>query len=154
MLDSDVLFFNHPHEIMQWAMNPAMECWFNEDVVERSLMTPDHARTDLGVKLWRKVNTGLGLMVREAIELEFCERALGETSIFKGDIARIEQTLFALCASRYGKGGLLPPTYEVTLNKEASENAISRHYAGPVRDRFYGEGMDRLRDILLARTEA
>ena len=154
VLDSDVLFFNHPPEIMQWAMNPAMECWFNEDVVERCLMTPDHARTDLGVKLWRKVNTGLGLMVRAAIDLEFCERALGETSILKGDIARVEQTLFALCASKYGKGGLLPPTYEVTLNKEASEDAISRHYVGAVRDRFYGEGMDRLRDILLAKVEA
>ena len=38
--------------------------------------------------------------------------------------------------------------------QNASENAISRHYAGPVRDRFYGEGMVRLRDILLAKAEA
>jgi hypothetical protein len=152
-LDSDVLFFSYPREIMEWAMNLAKECWFNEDVEEGSLITPDHARTDLGIKLWRKVNSGLCLVTKEAIDLEFCERALGETSILKGHIWRVEQTLFALCASRYGKGGLLPPTYEVSLGKHSKEGIVARHYVGAVRDRFYGEGLKRLRDILLAKAE-
>lgn len=154
VLDSDVLFFNYPSEIMDWAHGNAQECWFNEDVNEGSLITPDHARTDLGVKLWRKVNSGLGLITKAAIDLEFCERALGETSILKGHIWRIEQTLFALCASRWGKGGLLPPAYEVSLGKHGSPNAVARHYVGAVRDRFYGEGLKRLSPILLSKEES
>jgi hypothetical protein len=93
-------------------------------------------------------------MAKPAIDLDFCERALGETSITKGHVWRIEQTLLALCASRYGKGGLLPKTYEVSLGKHSAENVIARHYVGAVRDRFYGEGLKRLRDILLAKEEA
>ena len=148
-LDSDVLFFNYPREIMEWVSTKKAECWFNEDVAEGSLITPDNARTDLGVKLWRKVNSGLCLINKAAIDFEFCERALGETSILKGHIWRVEQTLFALCASR-GKGGLLPATYEVSLNKNSEPGIVARHYVGAVRDRFYGEGLKRLRGVLLS----
>jgi hypothetical protein len=92
-------------------------------------------------------------MAKAAMDLEFCERSLGETSILKGHIWRVEQTLFALCASRHGKGGLLPKSYEVSLAKEASSDGIARHYVGAVRDRFYAEGLKRLRDILLIKGE-
>jgi hypothetical protein len=54
-----------------------------------------------------------------------------------------------LCAARHGKGGLLPRTYEVSLDKRGAPNAISRHYVRAVRDRFYTEGVQRLRGILL-----
>jgi hypothetical protein len=62
----------------------------------------------------------------------------------------VEQTLFALCASRFGKGGLLPKHYEVSLKRRAHPDAIARHYVGAVRDRFFGEGLKRLREELLA----
>lgn len=150
ILDSDVLFFRHPREIMNWVAGSASECWFNEDVDEGALLTAEQAWTDLGVPLWPRVNSGLGLIAKPAIDLEFCERALGETSILKGHIWRVEQTLFALCASRHGKGGLLPKTYEVSLGREASSDVVARHYVGAVRDRFYGEGLKRLHKILLA----
>ncbi len=150
MLDSDVLFFNHPREIMDWAGGGAKECWFNEDIAEGSLISERDAQEELSVKLWRRVNSGLGLISKEAIDFEFCDRALGETSILKGHLWRVEQTLFALCASRYAKGGLLPKTYEVSLGKHAAEDSVARHYVGAVRDRFYGEGLRRLRPVLLA----
>jgi hypothetical protein len=153
VLDSDVLFFRHPREIMDWVSGGVMECWFNEDVDETALITADHAWADLQVPLWPRVNSGLGLLAKAAVDLDFCERALGETSILKGHIWRVEQTLFALCASRYGKGGLLPKSYEVSLGKSASSEAVARHYVGAVRDRFYGEGLKRLRDVLLVKEE-
>lgn len=153
VLDSDVLFFTHPREIIDWADGHEESCWFNEDVAEGSLISIDHAWDDLGVKLWERVNSGLCLIAKRAIDFEFCERALGETSILKGHIWRVEQTLFALCASRHGKGGLLPKSYEVTLAKNASTDCIARHYVGAVRDRFYGEGLARLHGTLLAREE-
>ncbi|MEO6739647.1 MAG: hypothetical protein ABIP20_05305 [Chthoniobacteraceae bacterium] len=150
MLDSDVLFFNHPREIMDWAESGAKECWFNEDIAEGSLLPERDALEDLGVKLWPRVNSGLALITKEAIDYEFCDRALGETPILKGHLWRVEQTLFALCASRLGKGGLLPKTYEVSLGKHAAEDCVARHYVGAVRNRFFAEGMKRLRPVLLA----
>ncbi len=153
VLDSDVLFYSYPREIMQWIERKADECWFNEDAAESSLLPTDVAWTDLGVALWPRVNSGLCLLVKKAIDLDFCEQALGETSILQGHIWRVEQTLLALCASRHGKGGLLPKTYEVSLAKDASSDAIARHYVGAVRDRFYAEGIERLRRELLAPDE-
>jgi len=153
VLDSDVLFFKYPREITNWVSKKVSECWFNEDVEEGSLISTDNAWSDLGVALWPRVNSGLCLLSKEALDLEFCERALGETSILKGHIWRVEQTLFALCASRHGKGGLLPKTYEVSLAKEASSDCVARHYVGAVRDRFYGEGLKQLRDVLLSEEE-
>jgi hypothetical protein len=153
VLDSDVLFFSFPREIMDWVASGGEECWFNEDVDESALISADHAWADLQVPLWPRVNSGLCLIAKAAMDLEFCERALGETSILKGHIWRVEQTLFALCASRHGKGGLLPKSYEVSLAKEASSDGIARHYVGAVRDRFYAEGLKRLRDILLIKGE-
>lgn len=152
-LDSDVLFFRFPPEIMGWVASGADECWFNEDVAESALISAEQAWSDLGVPLWPRVNSGLGLLAKAALDLEFCERALGETNILQGHIWRVEQTLFALCASRYGKGGLLPKTYEVTLARQATSDAVARHYVGAVRDRFYGEGLKWLRAILLVKGE-
>ncbi|MEO6787880.1 MAG: hypothetical protein ABI318_17285 [Chthoniobacteraceae bacterium] len=150
VLDSDLLFFNHPREIMDWAGSDVRECWFSEDIAEHSLLSEKDALEDLSVKLWPRVNSGLCLIAKEAIDFEFCDRVLGETSIIKGDLGRVEQTLFATCASRHGKGGLLPKTYEVSLNRHAAEDCIARQYVAAVRDRFFGEGLKRLRPVLLA----
>jgi hypothetical protein len=149
VFDSDILFFDKPAEIRAWADGAAKECWFNEDVAEGSLITGAEAREELGVKLWSRVNSGLSLVWKGALDLDFCDRALAQTSILNGHIWRVEQTLFALCASHHGKGGLLPKRYEVSLGRKAAPDAISRHYVGAVRDRFYGEGLKRLHDVLL-----
>ena len=149
LFDSDLLFFNYPREILDWVSSQADECWFNEDVQEGSLITAAEARTELGIKIWPRVNAGLSLLMKAAIDLDMCDRALVQTSILSGHVWRIEQTLHMLCAGRYKKGGLLPRTYEVSLGKFAAENAISRHYVGAVRDRFYGEGLKRLSSVLL-----
>jgi hypothetical protein len=153
ILDSDILFYRYPSEIMQWVTSDSKECWFNEDCAEANLISTKDAWDDLGVKLWPRVNSGLCLLQKNAIDLEFCERALGETSILKGHIWRIEQTLIALCGSRTCRGGLLPKTYEVTLAKNASSDTIARHYVGAVRDRFYAEGLAKLAPVLLTKEE-
>lgn len=150
VVDSSLLFFTHPREIVDWAITNDDSCWFIEDVAENGLLSAEHAWDDLGIKLWARVSTGLGLVAKKAIDFEFCERALGETSILKGDISRVEKTLFALCASRHGKGGLLPKSYEVTLAKNASSDCVARHYIDVVRDQFFGEGLRNLHRTLLA----
>jgi len=149
LFDSDLLFFNYPAEILDWVTRGADECWFNEDVKEGSLLTAAEARSELGIKIWSRVNSGLCLLPKSAINLDLCDQALAQTSILSGHVWRIEQTLLMLCAAKHGKGGLLPHTYEVSLGKRSAEDAISRHYVGAVRDRFYAEGLKRLHAILL-----
>jgi len=153
IFDSDLLFFNHPREILDWAGSTADECWFNEDVQEGSLLTAAEAKAELGVKIWPRVNSGLCLLMKSAIDFDLCDRALAQTSILRGHVWRIEQTLFMLCAARHGKGGLLPRKYEVSLGKDAAPDAVSRHYVGAVRDRFYAEGLERLNTVLFPQEE-
>ena len=148
IFDSDLLFFNHPREILDWAGSAVDECWFNEDVQEGSLITAAEARAELGVKIWPRINSGLCLLMKSAIDFDLCDRTLAQTSILRGHVWRIEQTLFMLCAARHGKGGLLPRKYEVSLGKDAAPDAVSRHYVGAVRDRFYAEGLERLNTVL------
>lgn len=149
LLDSDLLFFARPEEILHWVDGGEGECWFNADADEAALLSKDEAKSQLGVDLWPKVNSGLCLISKSAVDRDFLEHALATTNILEAKVWRIEQTLYALTASRHGKGGLLPATYEVSLGKTAAPNALARHYVGAVRDHFYGEGLRRLLPILL-----
>ncbi len=148
LLDSDVLFFAPPAEILAWCRGETSGCWFNADVAEASLVEPAEARATLGVELQPRINSGLCLLERRFLDLELCEHALTTTGIRSGHPWRVEQTLIALCASRAG-AHLLPPTYEVSLGRDRRPGAIARHYVGAVRQRFYGEGLRDLHSVLL-----
>jgi hypothetical protein len=149
ILDSDVLFFRKPDVILRWSAEPTGETWFNEDVRENFPLPPEEAREKLGIAIWPRVNSGLCLIDRAAIDLDLCERALRETSLLMGHIWLVEQSLFAICASARGRGGLLPPEYEVSLAKNAQPGAVARHYVGAVRQRFYADGIKRMKASLL-----
>ncbi|MDQ3624346.1 MAG: hypothetical protein M3463_17950 [Verrucomicrobiota bacterium] len=150
LLDSDLLFFALPREALSWASRETPECWFLEDIRGASLLVAEQARVELGVELWSRVNTGLALVWKKAVDLEFCDRCLAQTSLLRGHLWRVEPTLYALCAARHGKGGLLPLTYEVSLGRDAESDAVARHYVGAVRSRFYSEGLARLVEPLFA----
>lgn len=150
VLDSDVLFFKKPREILGWTAAENGECWFNEGSTEEALVSASEAREEFGIRLWQRVNTGICLLEKSAIDFDFCDRALAETSLLRGQVHRIEPTLFSLCASRHGRGGLLPKSYEVSLDRAAADTAISRHYAGAMRERFFADGLSRVRDPLFA----
>jgi hypothetical protein len=149
ILDSDVLFFRRPEAILRWCDQATEECWFNQDVKESLPISREEAREKLGIDVWPRVNSGLCLMDRGAIDLDLCERALRETSLLAGHVWLVEQSLFAICASARGQGGLLPPEYEVSLEWNARPEAVARHYVGAVRQRFYGDGIARVKGSLL-----
>jgi hypothetical protein len=144
VFQTGLLFFNHPREILDWVSASTDDCWFQEDAQERSLITAAEARAELEVKIWPRVHSGLSLLTKGAIDLDFCDRALAQTSIPSGDPRLIEQTLLMLCAAKHGKGGLLPRKYEVSLARHAAAEAISRYYVNNVRDRYFSEGVARL----------
>jgi len=150
ILDSDLLFFRKPEAILRWCEDGKGQCWFNRDVHEALPISRSQVREKLGVDIWHRVNSGLCLMQKSAIDFSLCERALRETTLMKKNLWLVEQTLFAICASAKGRGGLLPAEYEVTKKPAASPDAVMRHYVGAVRHQFYGEGMGRLKKTLLA----
>jgi len=86
-------------------------------------------REKLGIDIWHRVNSGLCLIDRAAIDLDLCERALRETTLMNKHIWLVEQTLFAF-AHRQGRGGLLPDEYEVSKAKNASPNAVAPALCG------------------------
>jgi hypothetical protein len=149
LLDSDVLFFRRPEEILNWADIPNDECWFMQDADEHSVVTLDTAREAFGVNLWPWVDTGICLMQKAALDLAFCEKVLA--GLPQGNPLPAAQSLLALCASRHNSGGLLSARYEVAGRPDNHTDAVARHYPGAARDLFYGRGLHRIREDFLRR---
>ncbi len=152
LLDPDVLFFCRPDEILGWcddALNDA--CWFNEDFQEPSPIALAQARQDFGIELWPKVNSGLCLLNRETVsDLNLMESFLSHPALQAKEVQwRVEQTLLALSASQKNRGGLLPPSYEVSSGKSRHTGCVARHYIGCVRDRFLAEGVFDLSKLIV-----
>jgi hypothetical protein len=149
MLDSDVLFFREPREILDWVDGGGDGTWFNADFQHSCNVTPEQALEKWGIKLWPLVNSGIVLLDPTIIDPAFCEECLVEGTVrTSGWTWCIEQTLFSLCASRAGRGGLLPKTYEVSFAPKAAEGIVARHYVGFVRQQFLSEGLRRLYPVL------
>ncbi len=142
LLDSDVLFFAEPAELLRRIENPRYcRNTVNGDIASAYTTDAETARESTGVKLIDRFNSGLGLIHRDSLRLDWIEEFLGIPGII-GYFWRIEQTLFALCSSRYGVE-LLPQEYEVYLTPGLGDRP-SRHYVGAIRHLMYGEGMARL----------
>jgi len=149
LIDSDVLFFSRPEEMLQWGEKSDKSCWFNQDPQEPSPVSPSSAPSVFGSPLWPRVNSGLCFLTRQATsDLDFYESCLGVRELRHAALWRIEQMLLGLGASKVGIGGILPASYEVSLGRDRSPDAIARHYVGKVRDRFYAEGLAQLRHRL------
>jgi len=144
LLDSDLLFFKEPSEILKWIESDDGGSWFNQDLQEPSPISSQQAQEQYGHSLWSKVNSGLCLLQKKSCDLEKFESYLQYDALRDAKKWRIEQTLLALGASSLNKGGLLPSSYEVSLNKERQDDCVARHYIGAVRDLFYGEGIRSL----------
>ena len=105
-------------------------------------MEPDQVREVIGHQLLPRVNTGLGLIHRNSIRWDWTEEFLALPGILAGHFWRIEQTLLALCSSRFGVE-LLPDEYTLKLEPGIGSRPF-RHYVGRIRHLMYGEGIARL----------
>jgi hypothetical protein len=150
LLDSDVLFFAEPSALVRRIEDPnyRKNC-VNGDVASAYTVAPDAVRERTGVDLIERFNSGLGLIHKASLRLDWLEEFLALPGII-GHFWRIEQTLFALCSSRFGTE-LLPPEYDVHLTGPAG-TAPSRHYVGAIRHLLYKEGVSRVARTLLTRS--
>src|SRR5262249_54149186 len=115
---------------------------FNADCNDIYTVDPKAVGPLIGCDLQRRVNTGLGLVHRDSIRWDWTEEFLSLPGILAGHFWRIEQTLFALCSSRYGVE-LLPEEYTLKLEPGIDARCF-RHYNGVIRHLMYGEGIARL----------
>lgn len=141
-IDSDILFFSEPNSILERIENPhyCLNC-FNRDLVSAYTISPELLNRYFNLNIIEKLNAGLGLIHTDSLNLSWIEEFLSLPDII-GHFWRIEQTLFALCSSRFGVE-LLPSEYDVRLDR-GIQNCPSRHYVGKIRHLMYREGIRQL----------
>jgi hypothetical protein len=143
LFDSDLLFFAEPTAYLQRVEDPGYKRnTFNADFGSAYTIDPDAVQSMIGHGVQSRVNTGLGLVHRESIRWDWTEEFLALPGILDGHFWRIEQTLFALCSSRYGVD-LLPEEYTLRLDPGIGTRPF-RHYVGAIRHLMYKEGMEQL----------
>ncbi len=141
LVDSDVLFFSEPTELLRRIETPGYRMnSVNADVASAYTVQPADVRERFGFELGPDFNSGLGLIHGDSLRLEWIEEFLSLPGII-GHFWRIEQTLFALCSFRYG-AELLPEEYRVQFNGETAGSC--KHYVGPIRHHMYRSGIRKL----------
>jgi hypothetical protein len=145
LLDSDVLFFRQPAEVLQWLDDP--ESRVNRWNVESGWAgTPAAIRERGGTAKegspGKGINSGFGLVTRASICFSAIESWL--TGIDRPNDWLIEQNIYGWLSEVAGTARL-PLEYHVAnasgLRPDAS---VSIHYVGSVRGFFIAEGIPRL----------
>jgi len=145
VLDSDVIFFRRPEEILRWVDSGSGECHFNEDTKEKYCIPRPQIEAALGMPLWGRFNSGLVLMPRDAVSLDLAERLLAAFETTAHHPQFFEQTLYCLMGSALGRGGPLPRTYNINWGYLRDRGSICRHYVGDFKhDLLYIEGAPAL----------
>ncbi len=142
VLDSDVIFFKRPAEILEWADNRSPTCLYNEDTREKFCIPRDEIEKALPVTLLPRFNSGLVLMQKQAFNLNLASQLLGAFETTAHAPQFFEQTLYALMASTNPGGGApLPRTYNISWGYWRDRGSICRHYVGDFKhDLLYIEG--------------
>ena len=142
LLDSDVLFFSEPTELLRRIEDPAYRLnSVNADIATAYTVDPAQASVRLGFPVVERFNSGLGLIHRGSLRFDWVEEFLSLPGIL-GHFWRIEQTIYALCSSKWGVE-LLPLEYGVRLDGVVEESPC-RHYVGAIRHLMFKHGLRTL----------
>lgn len=141
VLDTDVIFYRRPAEILEWAEARPGTCHFMRDLRETYCSPREVIKAKTGLDLWEAVNSGICLMPKRAVNFDLAEGFLRSFENEARHYIFLEQTLFAVAGSAHGKGGTLPAAYEISWKTFRRKEAIVRHYVGIIKhDLLYLEG--------------
>ena len=148
-IDSDVLFFAHPAELLARCTHAGRGYTFQRDPHSTYNITAEAARQRFGIELLQRVNTGLLVSPTNLPDFAAFERYLEDPGVAVPN-GFIEQTLYALHASELGGAEFLPEDcYAIDLRAgRPYDGVIARHYAGPSRPLITAEGMPRALALL------
>lgn len=144
LLDSDVLFFQRPAEIIEAGESQLQRFLFNRDYTSSYSISREQARHWLGVDLPECINCGLGVFPAGLVDLQFLEEICRSGQVPLDSYP--DQTLLALLASRFGYG-YFSDCYDVFVGPAdiGAARLVTRHYVSPVRNLFFEEGIPHLK---------
>jgi hypothetical protein len=152
-LDSDVLFFAQPTELLDVAGDDGHVSVFNRDNTSWYTISPQLAQERLGIEMPECLNAGLGLVPRASLDLARADQWLEAVPELLAQTWLTEQTIQALYA---GANGLrfLPDTYglsrEPGLTSATGRDLVAKHYVSHPRPHLFREGIPHvLRNGLL-----
>lgn len=147
LLDSDILFFKNPAELLSLAKDIAGANAFNKDIDTAYILPSSTLEEVIKAPIPEKLNAGLSVIDVDLINFDQIEKWL---SIFEGygtdDIKwhRIEQSLIAMSAAVNKKPWTyLRSEYDVSFSKDVSKS-VCKHYVGAIRFGFEMEGINYL----------
>ena len=144
LLDSDVLFFQKPLEILDWSEVGTPSFLFDPDVKDSYSIPASDLEAFFGIRMMRRANAGLALIPRAGVNLDVVEDYLVRFEQQSVHDLWLEQTAYVLLASKWdGSAGLLPETYEISFDPRRHEGCVARHYVGThdSRPHFFREGV-------------
>lgn len=142
LLDSDILFFECPTELLRRIDEPLYtKNSLNKDWAYGYTAELDRWRGRLEFDLPAMINSGLGLLHKDSLQFDWFEDFLGLPEIL-GHHHQIEQTIIALCSAKHGFE-FLPSEYNVCV-AHARPTSPCRHYTGPIRHLMYRQGIRHL----------
>lgn len=130
VLDSDVVFFRRPGEIIEWVDSGKDTCRYNKDTREKYCLPRGPIEQSMQLEMWPRFNSGLILLPRASMDWQLAERFIGQFETTVHHPQFFEQTLYALMGSAWGRGGALPPSYEISWGYFRHRDAVCRHYVG------------------------
>jgi hypothetical protein len=152
LLDSDVLFFRKPDEILQWAASACPGFLFDPDVKDSYSIPTMELEDCFQVSMLRRANAGLAMIPRAGVDLDVVEEYLRGFEKESTHDLWLEQTAYALLASKWrGEAALLPESYEMSFVPARRDGCVARHYVGTndSRPHFFREGVVELAKHLL-----
>lgn len=144
-LDSDVVFFRRPEELLAATNTPLPYDLYMHDAASSYNIAESRALEELGINLAPRVNCGVMLFPADTDRLDRCEHYLTHPQVAQPN-GLIEQTMHALYASERNRVKYLPDNYFISPAETSVEldELVCRHYAGSSRALLTDEGFPRL----------
>jgi hypothetical protein len=145
LLDSDVLIFRRPVELIHWLDHPGKrQTRWNMEPVEDGTIEDGQGGRDapknVNLDPITRVNCGFGFLKRELMNFETVEDLLSRGCEGETEWTR-EQALYRQLSSITGIEAL-PPTYHLADGSTAPPHSlVTKHYGGPTRGFFIAEGV-------------
>lgn len=152
LLDSDVLFFQRPTELMTAVKTEDDGYVFMEDIDDHYCLNPASMARHIGNAPIHRFNPGVAVVPTRSIDLNKVERYLKQPEFWSGNQVPnyyAELTLWAMLMSSV-KAKPLPHTYAVSPAPRSECSIVCGHYCGgpAARHVFYAYAMPAVRKSL------
>jgi hypothetical protein len=145
-LDSDVLFFSRPDELIRQIESVRSGCFvFERDAEESYFESRENILKTFNVSIASRVNSGIMLADIARFDFARIDGWLGADSVRKHQW--VEQTLWAMYAGE-ARTTFLGEFYDVTTSAKIEPGTVAKHYITPIRDFMYMDGIPHLSRVL------